>query len=332
MKTDPDFSVLLQAHFTEHLIGRLDASPHTIASHRDTFRLLLAFAQKELGKSPSSLLTTDLNARFIGRFLDYLERERHNTPRTRNVRLAAIHSLFKYVAIREPELAAVAQQVLSIPSKRHKTKPVDFLQRAEIEALLAAPDQRSWAGRRDHALLQLAAQTGLRVSEITGLRCGDVVFGSGAHVRCMGKGRRERCTPLRKDVVAVMRRWMRERKGSPDEVVFPNARSSPMSRDGVEYLLAKHVATAGATCPTLRKKRISPHVLRHSAAMNLLLHGVDRSVIALWLGHQSIDTTQAYLNANLVLKERALSKTDPLAGSSRHYHPPDKLLEFLQSL
>lgn len=332
MKTKSAFAVLLQAHFTEHLIGQLNASPHTIASHRDTFRLLLKFAQRDLNKAPSVLDLCDLDAPFIGRFLDHLEKDRGNDPRTRNVRLAAVHSFFKYIAIREPAATAQAQRVLSIPCKRHKTKSVDFLTRPETEALVAAPTPHTWAGRRDHTLLLVAVQTGLRASELTGLRCRDVVFGIGAHVRCLGKGRRERCTPLRRDVVAALRRWLSERKGLPDDAVFPNARGTPMSLDGVEYLVAKHLATARKTCQSLANKRVSPHVLRHSAAMDLLQHGVDRSVIALWLGHQSIDTTQAYLHADLMQKERALSKMDPLAGSSGRYHPSDKLLEFLQSL
>ena len=332
MKTESAFPILLQAHFSEHLMGQLNASPHTIASHRDTFRLLLTFAQKELNKAPTALDLCDLDAPFIGRFLNHLEKDRGNTPRTRNVRLAAIHSFFKYIAIREPAAAAQAQRALSIPSKRYKTKPVDFLTRPETEALVAAPSRNTWAGRRDHTLLMVALQTGLRVSELTGLRCRDVVFGTGAHVRCLGKGRRERCTPLRKDAVAVLRCWLSERKGQPDDVIFPNVRGAPMSRDGVEYLVKKHVTTARTACPSLAQKRISPHVLRHSAAMDLLQHGVDRTVIARWLGHQSIDTTQAYLHADLKQKERVLAKMDPLAGRRSRYHSSDKLLEFLQSL
>ena len=332
MKTEPNFAVLLQAHFTDHLSGQRNASQHTIASHRDTFRLLLAFAQKELHKPPSALAIADLDAPFIGHFLDHLEKDRGNSPQTRNARLAAIHSFFNYLAIREPALSGTAQRILAIPTKRHKTKPVDFLARAEIEALVAAPDQHTWAGCRDHTLLLVAVQTGLRASELTGLRCKDVVFGTGAHVRCLGKGRKERCTPLRKDALRALRRWIAERKGHADDVVFPNAHGLPMSRDGIEYLVAKHVATASTTCPSLGRKRVSAHVLRHSAAMDLLQHGVDRSVIALWLGHESIETTQAYIHANLMLKESALSKTDPLSGRPGRYRPTDKLLEFLQSL
>ena len=332
MKPESGFAALLQTYFTERLVRQRNASPNTIASHRDTFRLLLEFAQQSLRKSPAALAIVDLDAPFIGRFLNHVEKDRGNAPQTRNVRLAAIHSFFHYVAFREPALSALVQRVLAIPTKRHKTKPVDFLTRVEIDALVAAPDQSTWAGRRDRTLLLVAVQTGLRASELLGLRCQDVVLGTGAHVRCLGKGRRERCTPLRKDAVAALRRWLSERSGQPSDVVFPNARGSALSRDGLEYLLAKHVATAHPSCPSLRNKRVSPHVLRHSAAMDLLQHGVDRSVIALWLGHESMETIQVYLHANLALKEQALARTQPLRGRPSRYRPPDKLLAFLQGL
>ncbi len=332
MKTAPNFAALLQAYFTDRLMGQRNASPHTIASHRDTFRLLLEFAQKSIRKAPSALAVGDWDVPFIGRFLDHVEKDRGNTPQTCNVRLAAIHSFFRYVALQEPSLGALAQRVLAIPGKRHKTKPVDYLTRTETDALVAAPDPTTWSGRRDRTLLLVAVQTGLRVSELIGLRCQDVVLGTGAHVRCLGKGRRERCTPLRKDAVAALRRWLHERQGQPAEVVFPNARSQPLSRDGVAYLLAKHVVTARRACVTLQHKRVSPHVLRHSLAMELLQAGVDRSVIALWLGHQGLETVQVYFHANLALKEQALAKTDPLKPSPGRYRPGDKLLAFLTAL
>ena len=332
MKPDLSFAALLQTYFTERLVSQRNASPNTIASHRDTFRLLLGFAQQSINKKPAALEMADLDAPFIGRFLNHVEKDRGNAPQTRNVRLAAIHSFFNYVAFRDPALSSLVQRVLAIPTKRHKTKPVDFLTRAEIDALVAAPDQSTWAGRRDRTLLLVAVQTGLRSSELIGLRCQDVVLGTGAHIRCLGKGRKERCTPLRKEVVTALRRWLSERNGQSSDVVFPNARGSALSRDGLEYLLAKHLAVARRTCPSLKTKRVSPHVLRHSAAMDLLQHGVDRSVIALWLGHDSIDTTQVYLHANLALKEQALARTRPLDSKPGRYHPPDKLLAFLQGL
>jgi len=332
VKTCATFSELLQAYFTDRLMRQRNASPNTVASHRDTFRLLLGFAQRVLHKPPTALAVDDLTPAFLGRFLDYLEKDRGNVPRSRNARLAAIHSFFGYVALQEPSLSALAQRVLAIPGKRYKTKPVDFLARPEVDALLAAPDQATWSGRRDRTLLLVAAQTGLRVSELVGLCCQDVVLGTGAHVRCTGKGRKERCTPLRNDAVAALRAWLRERHGQPTEPLFPSARGQPLSRDGVEYLLAKHAAVARTHCPALVGKRVSPHVLRHSLAMELLQAGVDRSVIALWFGHESTDTIQVYLHANLELKEKALAKTQPFNERSRRYRPGDRLLAFLQSL
>jgi integrase/recombinase XerD len=332
MKVQPNFSALLQPFFTDRLLAQRNASPHTIASYRDTFRLLLGYAQKHLSRSPSMLAMKDLDAPFIGCFLNHLEKERGNTSRSRNIRLAAIHSFFKYVALEEPALSALAQRVLAIPCKRHKTRPIDFLTRPEIDALLAAPNQGTYLGRRDRTLLLVAAQTGLRASELIGLCCQDVSLGRGAHVRCIGKGRKERCTPLRKDAVAALRSWMRERNGQPAEVLFPNAHGHSLSHDGLDYLLSKHVATAQVKCVSLAKKRVTPHVLRHSLAMDLLQHGVDRSVIALWLGHESTESIQAYLHANIELKEQALGKTEPFKGRPARYRPNDELLAFLKSL
>lgn len=332
MKVQPNFSALLQPFFTDRLLGQCNASPHTIASYRDTFRLLLEFAQEHLGQSPSTLAIENLDAPFIGRFLNHLEKDRGNTPRSRNIRLAAIHSFFKYVALEEPSLSALAQRVLAIPCKRHKTRPIDFLTRPEINALLAAPDQGTYLGRRDRTLLLVATQTGLRASELIGLRCQDVSLGSGAHVRCVGKRRKARCTPLRKDAVAALRAWLRERNGQPSDVLFPNARGLPLSHDGLDYLLSKHITTARRQCASLAKKRVTPHVLRHSLAMDLLQHGVDRSVIALWLGHESMETTQVYFHANLELKEQALARTEPFNGRPARYRPSDQLLAFLQGL
>ena len=332
MKTQLTFSELLQAYFTQRLMAECNASPNTIANYRDTFRLLIAFALRCLKKPPTKLAIQDLDAPFVLRFLDYLERERGNSPRSRNVRLAAIHSFFIYVALQEPALGAVAQRVLAIQSKRYAKKPVDFLTLAESDALVEAPDQTTWSGRRDRTLLLVALQTGLRVSELIGLRCQDVVLETGAHVRCTGKGRKTRCIPLRKEVVIALRHWFHERKGQPSDAVFPNARGQTLSRDGVEYILSQHVKTAGAKRPSLNTKRVSAHVLRHSTAMNLLQHGVDRSVIALWLGHESMETTQIYLHANLELKELALAKTEPFKGRIGRYRPPEQLLAFLQGL
>jgi integrase/recombinase XerD len=325
-------SPLLQSFFSNRLMSQRQASPHTIASYRDTFRLLLTFAAERLNKPPSKLTLDDLNAPFIGAFLDHIENSRHNGASTRNLRLTAIRSFFHYVAFQEPDHSALIQRVLAIPSKRHERPLIDFLTHTEILALLAAPDKGTWTGRRDRALLMLAVQTGLRLSELIRLRRCDIALGSGAHVRCYGKGRKERCTPLTKQAVAVMKAWIQERGGSEDDVVFPNSRGTPLSPDGVQYLLAKHMAQARKTCPSLQAKQVSPHVLRHTAAMELLQSGVDHSVIALWLGHESPETTHIYLQADLALKEKILERTKPLNVKASRYRPSDKLLQFLSSL
>lgn len=332
MNTSSSFSALLQAYFTDRLMGQRGASPHTVASYRDTFRLLIAFAERCLKKPPTRLALEDLDAPFILRFLSSLEKERGNTPQTRNCRLAAIHSFFAYAALQEPAINAVAQRVLAIQGKRCLKNLVAYLTKVEMDALLAAPDTARWAGRRDRTLLLLAVETGLRVSELISLRWQDVVFGTGTHVSCTGKGRKMRCVPLRRETEAALRRWRQEQDGQSADTVFPNARGQALSRDGVEYLLSVHAQTASRKCPSLRNKRVSPHVLRHSTAMNLLHHGVDCSVIALWLGHESVETTQVYLHASLALTEQALAKTEAFKGQVRRYRPPDQLLTFLESL
>jgi len=323
---------LIEKFFTQRLTSQRRASPHTIASYRDTFRLLFQFAQKHLRKEPSTLLLSDLDARLVCDFLDHLEQERHNCARSRNARLAAIHSFFRYVALCEPGHSALIQRVLAIPAKRYDRATIEFLTLAEIEALLAAPDLATATGRRDRNLLLVAIQTGLRVSELVALRCADVVLGSGAHVRCYGKGRKERATPLRREAVVALRAWLRDRRAGPEDPLFPNDRGHALSRDAVEHLLAKHVAAASAKCPSLRKKRVSPHVLRHTTAMELLQSGVDRSVIALWLGHESVETTQIYLHASMSMKEEALRKAAPVAIREGRYRPADRLLAFLNGL
>jgi site-specific recombinase XerD len=325
--------VLLQAFFTDRLMKQRQVSPHTIASYRDTFRLLLRFVHKKLKKPPAKLTFDDLNAPLICAFLDHIQSDRNNSARTRNLRLTAIRSFFQYAAFQEPGRCAQIQRVLAIPVKRQSRQLIDFLTYQEIQALLSAPDKTTCAGRRDRALILLAIQTGLRLSELIGLRRCDIVLATtGAHVRCYGKGRKERCTPLTKQTVAVMKTWLKERGGSNDDVVFPNARGSQLSPDGVQYLLKKHVKKARKICPTLKDKRISPHVLRHTAAMELLQAGVDHSVIALWLGHESADTTMIYLQADLALKEKVVAKTKPHSVKAGRYRPGDKLLQFLDEL
>lgn len=332
MNNTTSFPALLQAFFTDRLMRQQQVSDHTITSYRDTFRLLLTFAQRQLGKAPSALTMEDLNAAFVGAFLDHLERDRGNRARTRNARLAAIHSFFQYAAIRDPVHIALIQQVLAMPNKRYERRVVVFLNRQEVESLLASPDQSTWAGRRDRCLLLVAVQTGMRVSELTALRCSDAVLTAGPHLRCYGKGRKERCTPLRAESLAALRAWLRERRGHDADPLFPNARGGPLSRDGIAYLLNKHVTAARRQCPSLDGKSVSPHVLRHTAAMDLLRHGVDRSVIALWLGHEQLDTVQIYLHADLDLKERAIARTLPLNAKLGRFRPDDELLAFLKSL
>ncbi len=330
--TTSRFPALLEKFFTVRLMHQCEASPNTIASYRDTFRLLLRFVQERLNKAPSILQLEDLGASCITQFLDHLENDRGNCASTRNTRLAAIHAFFNYVALEEPAHSALIQRVLAIPTKRCQRKEVPFLNRPEIEALLAAPDLTTWIGRRDRTLLSLTVETGLRVSELTSLRCEDIVLGSGAHVRCQGKGRKERSTPMRKPAAKILHDWLKERDGQPKDPLFPSIRGGALSRDAVAYLLAKHVAVARIHCPSMAKKQISPHVLRHSTAMDLLQHGVDRTVIALWLGHERAETIRPYLHANLKLKERILAKIAPPYLQPGRYRPADDLMQFLESL
>jgi integrase/recombinase XerD len=323
---------LLEAFFTDRLGRQRNASRHTVAAYRDTFRLLLRFVHQEKGKAPSKLDLKDLDATVIGAFLAHLEMNRGNGVRTRNARLTAIHSFFHYCALRTPEHSGLIQRVLAIPEKRFDTALVSYLVRPEIEAFLAGPDRRTWTGRRDHAMLLLAVQTGLRVSELAGIRCQDVELGAGAHVRCSGKGRRERCTPLPRATVAVLRVWLRERQGESDSPLFPSRKGNQLTRGAVWRLVVKYAASARDRCPTLVAKRVTPHVLRHTAAMTLLHAGVDTSVIALWLGHEGIESTNIYLHADMALKERALARTAPHPSRAGRYRVPDDLLAFLDGL
>ena len=323
---------LLEAFFTDRLQRQRQVSPHTIAAYRDSFRLLLGFAEIHLEKQPSELVLDNLDARFIGAFLDHLEKERGNSVRTRNARLAAIHSFFHYAALQEPAHSALIQRVLAIPQKRFMRTLVDFLTRDEVNALLASPDPTTWLGRRDRALMLFAAQTGLRVSEVIGLRWQDVQLATGPHVRCEGKGRKERCTPLTRHTVTVLRSWRKEQSPRSCDPVFPTRRCTALSRDAVERLVRKHARSACQTCPSLQRKSVTPHVLRHTTAVDLLQSGVDRSVIALWLGHESVQTTQMYIDADLAIKQRALARTTPEHVPAGRYLPPDPLLAFLSGL
>ena len=332
MTTLPSFPALLERFFTQRLMQQQRASPHTISSYRDTFRQFLKFAEERLHKPPSRLHFEEIDAPLIVTFLDSLEKQQALSVRSRNLRLTAIHSFFRYAAFEVPAHSGQIQRVLAIPSKRFTRTLVEFLTRSEVDALLAAPDRHTWSGRRDHAFILVAVQTGLRLSEMTGLKRSDLLFGTGAHVRVVGKGRKERCTPIAKSTRSVLKAWLREPQRGDNDVLFPSAKGERLTVHGVQYLLNKHRRTASKICPSLNQKRVTVHRLRHTMAMDLLQEGVDRSVIALWLGHESVETTQHYLAATLAMKEKALAKMTPLRGRPGRYRPGDSLLAFLNNL
>ncbi|MFZ4778548.1 MAG: tyrosine-type recombinase/integrase [Terrimicrobiaceae bacterium] len=332
MKCVDDFPSLCQSFFSKRLITQRKASPNTISAYAQTFRLLVSYAQKRLGKPPSKLSMASLDAPFISDFLENLESGRSNSARSRNARLASLRAFYHYAALEAPEHAGLIQRVLAIPYKRFSRRLVNYLTRPEVDALLASADKTTWVGRRNHAMLLVAVQTGLRLSEITGLRQKDVVLGAGAHVRCEGKGRKERCTPLTKSAVAALRGWIKEQGEDSFAVLFPNPSGGRLSSDAVQHALAKCAAVGQRTCPSLGEKRVTPHVLRHTAAMELLQAGVDRSMIAIWLGHESLDTTQIYLDADIRLKEAILNKMNPVQSKPGRYRPDDQLLSYLKSL
>ncbi len=323
---------LLQAFFTDRLMTQYGASPHTIASYRDTFRLLLSHVHQQTGKLPAQLDLTDLDATTIGGFLQHLETIRGNSAATRNTRLAAIHSLFRYASLRAPEHANLISRVLAIQTKRTATTIVNFLNRVELDALLAALDQSTWHGRRDHTLLVVAAQTGLRISELTGLAVHDLHLGTGAHVYCRGKGRKDRCTPLTAHTVEILTGWLAGRHAAGTEPLFCTRRGASLSHDAVAHMITKHAAAAARTCVSLQAKNVTPHTLRHTAAMNLRHAGVEITVIALWLGHESPTTTRIYLHADMALKEQAIARTAPPDTKAARYQASDNLLAFLDQL
>lgn len=322
----------LQKFFTDRLFTQRQVSPATIAAYRDTFRLLFRFLTETKKLAPAALDFADLDATTIGAFLTYLEAERGNSIRSRNARLAAIHSMFKFAALQHPEHADLIARVLAIPQKRFDRGIVEFLSKAEVEAILSVPDRNTWLGRRDHALLTLAVQTGLRVAELTGLRRNDLELSTGPHVRCLGKGRKQRSTPLTSGTVATLREWLKAHDAPPGSPLFPSRHGTALSSDAVEWLVGKYAAAAVSLCPSLASRRVTPHVLRHSAAMFLREAGVDISVIALWLGHESIASTQIYMHADLAVKQRALDRTTPLEATPNRYRPPDSLLAYLDTL
>jgi site-specific recombinase XerD len=322
----------LQAFFSDRLVAQRRASRHTIRAYRDTMRLLLEFAQHRLRTRASQLDFAQLDAELIAAFLDDLEHERQNTIATRNARLAAIRSLYAFASLRHPEHAELIARVLAIPAKRHDRTLITHLTEPEIDALLNTPDTTTWIGRRDRAMLQLAIETGLRVSELTGLTRADAHLGTPPHISCHGKGRKDRVTPLTKTTAAALRGWLNERGGTTADPLFPTGRGTALTRDAVARRLTKHTQAAAQSCLTLRDKTITPHVMRHTAAMRLLHAGVDTAVIALWLGHEHVETTQIYLQADLAIKERALERTKPTSTKPGRYKPPDKLMAFLEAL
>jgi site-specific recombinase XerD len=330
--TTATLPALIQQFFTDRLCIQMEASPNTIAGYRDTFRLLLRFVSEQTGRAPTKLKIEDMDAALVGDFLTHVETLRRNGARSRNARLAAIRSFFRFVAMCEPAHMLHCQRILAMPSKRYVRRTVEFLDRAEMDALLAAPDRSTWVGRRDRAILIVALQTGLRATELISLRRCDIVSGTGAHIRCEGKGRKQRSTPLRQETLKILEVWLRERAGADGDPLFPTIRGAKLSRDALELIVRRHTLSASRLCPSLIGKRVSPHVLRHSTAMELLHHGVDQSVIALWLGHESVETTQVYMHADLRLKEKALARIAAPASQPGRYRPDDTLLAFLEAL
>ena len=331
MKTK-NLSELIQAFFTDYLISQRQVSEHTISSYRDTFRLFLLFIKHKLKKEPSAVELDDITVDLIKSFLKNMEEVRNISIRSRNQRLAAIHSCFHYAAFLYPERSGLVQQILAIPHKKHEYPLIQYLTDDEIDALLNVPDQTTWLGRRDYTLILLAIRTGLRVSEIISLRLSDITLSTGAHIRCFGKGGKERSTPITKKTASIVKSWIAKCKLNEDDLVFTNARRSMLSRDGFRYILNKHIKRTSDTCGTLKKKRISPHSLRHTTAMQLLQSGVDPMIIAIWLGHESVETTQIYIKADLKMKESALNKTREPKSKSLRYKPNDTLMEFLKGL
>jgi integrase/recombinase XerD len=329
----PSFPTLLQRFFIDHLRQQRAVSPSTVAAYRDTFRLLLAFAQSTKGKAPTDLALGDLSAALILGFLDYLERERGNSVRSRNARLSAIRSFLKYAAHQDLTALATIEHSLAIPTKRHDKAVLGFLTRPEMEAIIAAPDRQSWVGQRDRALFTVLYNTGARVSEVVNLRVGDLVLDVSPVAHLHGKGRKRRSIPLWKATAAVIRQWVRQlAKARETDFLFPNRSGGRLSRSSVTQRLALSVEHAMRQHPQLAGRAISPHTIRHTTAMHLLQSGVDITVIALWLGHESPSTTHLYLEADLAMKKEALSRLQPVDAALSRYRPPDQLMAFLQSL
>lgn len=329
---EPSFAVLLQRFFTQRLMQQKKVSPHTLCSYRDTFRLLLRFATKKLHTTPERLVIEQLDAPLVTAFLNDLESSRGVSARTRNLRLTAIRSFFRFASYELPSRSAQIQRVLATPIKRYTRRLVGYLTRPEVEALLATPDKHTWTGRRDHALMLLTVQTGLRLAEVTSLTRQNLTLGKAAYLQVVGKGRKERAVPLCKSVAAVIKTWLNEPRMDGTQILFPSTRGDRLSSDAVQHLLRKHLQQATVTCPSIGKKKISFHSLRHTAAMDLLHAGVEQVAIALWLGHESVETTQIYLDADLALREKILARTAPIDARPGRYRATGQLLTFLNQL
>jgi integrase/recombinase XerD len=329
---NPSIAPLIQSFFTQHLQLHKRVSPQTVACYRDTFRLLFQFIKEQTGREPATFRITDLAAEVILSFLDHLEEQRHNSARSRNIRLAAIRTFFRWVALREPEQIDLATRVLAVPIKRAEKRIVQGLTREEMEALLNAPDPSTRQGRRDHALLSTLYNSGARISEVTGLRRHQVIFGASAFLQLHGKGRKERTVPLWPKTARTLQAWFRELDGESQELAFPSIRGAQLTTEGANQILQRALRKASIECPSLRDRHISPHTVRHATALHLLQSGVDISVIALWLGHESIETTHIYLEADLKTKERALEKLAPAGQTVQRYKAGDEVLAFLASL
>jgi site-specific recombinase XerD len=328
----PEFPSLLEGFFCQHLVAQRNASARTVASYRDTFRLLVRYAAARARKAPSDLTIGILDAALIGGFLDHLERERSNCSRSRNLRLVAIRSFMRYVALQDPLALPMVQRVLAIPLSRFNRPLVGFLTPEEVRAILCAPSAFTWSGRRDRVMLATFYNTGARVSEVTGMRVSDVSLEGSAFVRIRGKGRKERTVPLWKNTASMLRRWLRRSGTIPDAPLFPNKTGNFMTRSGVTDRLRQAVCVAAKTCPTLKSRRVSPHILRHTTATHLLQSGVDLTVIAIWLGHESPSTTHCYVEADLTMKERALKKLQAPSNMPLRYRASDRVLAFLDRL
>jgi integrase/recombinase XerD len=329
----PSFAMLVQRFFTEHLTHHRAVSPRTVAAYGDTFRLLLQFAERQTGKSPASLRLVDLDAKLVLAFLDHLQHDRKNGARSRNARLAALRTFLKYAAHHDLSALGIIEQALAVPMKRFDRPLLGFLTREEMQAILDSPDTATWAGQRDHALFTMLYNTGARVSEIIDLQVRNLILDTSPAIHLMGKGRKQRSVPLWRSTVTVMRAWKRRMGAIADgEPLFPNRSGKAMSRSNVTQRLTLAVEAAAELRPELLARSISPHTFRHTTAMHLLQSGVDMSVIAIWLGHESPSTTHIYLEADLAMKERALGKLQPPVNASTRYKPPDRLMQFLQGL